>query len=60
METDHLVEAALCLRHALHDDADVGRISRFDVERALEHVEAFQRKLADERMLLHPRDMIGG
>lgn len=40
MECDNLEEAVRFLRSALHQDADLGRVSRYDIERALEHVEA--------------------
>ena len=40
MEQDHLEEAVRFLRSALRQDADVGRISRYDIEGALRHVEA--------------------
>lgn len=40
MESDHFEEAARFLRSALQQDADVGRIGRYDVERALQELEA--------------------
>jgi hypothetical protein len=46
MHVDHLEEAARFLRSALHQDADVGRIGRYDIERALEHVEAARAALS--------------
>jgi hypothetical protein len=32
MESDHLEEAERFLRSALHQDADVGQVSRYDLE----------------------------
>jgi hypothetical protein len=47
MENDHLADAVLFLRSALEQDAEYGRVSRYDLERALQEIEAEQRKRAD-------------
>jgi hypothetical protein len=47
MENDHLEDACRFLRSALSMDAEYGRISRYDIERALEHIEDHRRKVAE-------------
>jgi len=44
MECDHLEEALRFLRSALRVEAEFGRISRYDIERAIEHVETARRQ----------------
>lgn len=46
MESDHLEEAVKFLRSALHQDAEYGRVSRYDLERALFEVQSAQADLA--------------
>ncbi len=46
MEVDHLEEAERFLRSALDQDADVGNVSRFDLEGAFYHVQKAREQLA--------------
>jgi hypothetical protein len=50
MESDHLEEAERFLRSALHQDADVGQVSRYDLESALYHVQ----KAREQRLTPQP------
>lgn len=43
MESDHLGDAIKFLREMLRQDAEYGRMSRYNAERALDHVLAEQR-----------------
>ena len=44
MECDHLKEALRFMRSALRVETEFGRISRYDIERAIEHVEAAEKQ----------------
>lgn len=46
MENDHLEDALLFLRAVIENHDEFGRFSRWEIERAIEEIEAERRKTA--------------
>lgn len=49
MESDHLEEAENTLRELLHQDAELGRVSRGDLEAAFYHVQKARERARNEQ-----------